>query len=186
LSNSLHRSFERITRDDLASLAQIAVSDFADLCRRKEGSRADADRSRLICLCLGAARHYVHSDRGVQDFDLWGFFAEIAQHPFPYRRRSQRDFGPSKFGVNPDHGDKFRGRRVDILGRSIKMPKSETSIEAVQRYLREARTESASRLAERPLVVVWPDESCGQIIWIGQHLRCPPPNQTTAIKRGIL
>jgi hypothetical protein len=155
MSNSPHRSFTRITRNDLAQLAKIAVRDFADLCQRQRHSRRYADRLRLICLCQGAARHYVHYDRGVQDFDLWGFFEEIRGHPFPYRRRGKHDFGPSKFGCNPDDGEKFKGRRVDVIGRSIEIPKNETAIEAVQRYLREARTKSAALLAERQL------SSCG-------------------------
>jgi hypothetical protein len=38
MSNSPHRSFEKSTRDDLARLAQIARTGFADLCQRKEAS----------------------------------------------------------------------------------------------------------------------------------------------------
>jgi hypothetical protein len=116
-----------------------------------------------------AARHYVHHDGGVQDFDLWGFFEEAHGHPFPYRRRGKRDFGPSKFGHNPDDGDAFKARRVDVIGLSIRMSKNETPIEAVQRYLREARTQSAARLAERPVVVVWPVKNRGRIIWDGRY-----------------
>jgi len=105
-------------------------------------------------VCQGAARHYVHGDRGVQDFDLWGFFQEIPSRPFPWRRRAKHDFGPSKFGRNPDDGDRFKGRRVDVIGRSIRMPENETPIESVQRYLREAGSESARLLSERPAIVV--------------------------------
>jgi hypothetical protein len=67
VSNSPHRSFARITASDLARLAQIALDDFADLCRRQKYASRYADRLRLICLCQGAARHYVHHDRGVWD-----------------------------------------------------------------------------------------------------------------------
>jgi hypothetical protein len=165
LSNSPHRSFARITQSDVARLAKIALDDFANLCRRQKYSRRYANRLRLICLCQGAARHYVHYDRGVQDFDLWGFFEEVRGSPFPYRRRGQHDFGPSKFGRNPDDGDTFKGRRVDVIGRSVRMAKNETPIEAVQRYLREAQTKSASLLAERPVVIVWPLKYRGRIIW---------------------
>ena len=165
VSNSPHRSFERIAPNDLARLAQIAVDDFADLCQRQTYSRRYADRLRLICLCQGAARHYVHYDRGVWDFDLWGFFEEAHGHPFPYRRRGEHDFGPSKFGRAPDAGDAFKGRKVDVIGRSIRMSKNETPIEAVQHYLREAQTKSASLLAERPVIIVWPVENRGRVIW---------------------
>jgi hypothetical protein len=111
------------------------------------------------------AERYVHGDRGVHDFDLWGFFQEVRGHPFPNRRRGKHDFGPSKFGRNPDDGDTFNGRRVDVIGRSIRMPKNETPIEAVQSYLRDAATVSASLLAERPVIVVWPYRNCGRVIW---------------------
>jgi hypothetical protein len=165
VSNSPHRSYERIAPDELTRLAQIALDDFADLFRRKSHASRYADRLRLVCLCQGAAQHYVHHDRGVQDFDLWGFFEEVPGHPFPFRRRGKCDFGPSKFGRNPDDGGAFKGRRVDVIGRSINMPTNESAIEAVQRYLREARTTSARLLAERPVVVVWPSEHCGRVIW---------------------
>jgi hypothetical protein len=165
MSNSPHRSFERIMPDDLAQLAQITLADFDDLFRRMEHSRPYADRLRLVCLCQGAARHYVHGDRGVQDFDLWGFFQEIAGHPFPWRRRAKHDFGPSRFGRNPNDGDDFKGRRVDVIGRSISMSENETAIESVQRWLREARSDSARLLSERPVIVIWPTADCDQIIW---------------------
>jgi len=84
-----------------------------------------------------------------------GFFEEVRDHPFPYRRRGEHDFGPSKFGRDPD-ADAFKGRKVDVIGRSITMPKNETPIETVQRYLREAdreriaigRTASCRRMAQ--------------------------------------
>jgi hypothetical protein len=164
VSNSPHRSFARITRSDLARLAKIALDDFADLCQRQKFAGRYADRLRLICLCQGAARHYVHHDRGVWDFDLWGFFEEVRGHPFPYRRRGEHDFGPSKFGRDPN-GDAFKGRKVDVIGRSIRIPKNKAPIEAVQDYLGEAGTKSAIRLAERPVVVVWPVKYRGRIIW---------------------
>jgi len=158
---------ERITRADLKHLAQIAFDDFGALCLRNKYTHPYKSRLHLICLCQGAAQHFVHGDRGVQDFDLWGFFDAIPDHPFPYRRRGKCDFGPSKFGRNPDDGKEFAGRRVDVIGRSISMPKSQTPIESVERYLTDAATESASRLAERPVIVMWPNENCGHIIWDG-------------------
>jgi hypothetical protein len=182
VSSSPHRSFERINLDDLAKLAQIALDDFADLFRRKEKSRRYAGGLRLICLCQGAARHYVHGDNGVQDFDLWGFFQEIAEHRFPARRRGRRDFGPSRFGRNPDDGDNFKACRVDVIGRSISMPKAETAIESVQRYLREGRTKSAALLAKRPVIVVWPDKDRGRVIWDGETVN---PDPTVKCLRAI-
>jgi hypothetical protein len=56
-------------------------------------------------------------------------------------------------------------RRVDIIGRSIPMQATETSMESVQRYLRQGLTESARLLAERPVIVAWPEKDLGRIIW---------------------
>jgi hypothetical protein len=119
MSKSPHRSFKRITRRDLQRLADIATADFQDLFARKAHSRPYAKRLGLICLCQGAAMHYVdvHRHNGVHDFDLWGFFREIPDRPFPYRRQGQHDFGPSKFGHNPENGDRFVGRQVGVFGR---------------------------------------------------------------------
>jgi hypothetical protein len=165
VSDSPNRSFEQITAGDLAKLSVLARAEFKELFERHPYSLAYADRLRLICLCQGAARHFVHRDHGVHDFDLWGFFDDIPHHPFPARWRATSDFEPSKFGHNPDDGSKFRGRRVDVMGRSISISGSEAPIDAVQRYLREGRTKSARLLAERPVVVVWPDSLSGQVIW---------------------
>jgi hypothetical protein len=111
--------------------------------------------------------HYVdvHRHNGVHDFDLWGFFKEIPDRPFPYRRQGQHDFGPSKFGHNPEDGDRFVGRQVGVFGRSITMRRTETPIEAVQRWLKEARTTSAHKLAQKSAIVIWPRQDLGRVIW---------------------
>lgn len=64
----------------------------------------------------------------------------------------------------------FKGRRIDVIGRSIRMPGNETPIKAVQDYLGEARTKSASLLAERPVIVVWPGKYLGRFIWDPQSV----------------
>jgi hypothetical protein len=99
-----------------------------------------------------------------------GFFEAIPDHKFPPRRCGMHDFGSSKFGRNPDDGDSFKGRRVDVIGRSISMAKNETPMESVLRYLRVKLTDSARLLAERPVIVVWPENCFGQIIWNGERV----------------
>ena len=73
----------------------------------------------MLCLCQGAAEHYVRGERGVKDFDVWAFYeAQTGENPFPPRRHSTKDFWPSIFGRNPcDEGE--TGRRIDVFGRSI-------------------------------------------------------------------
>ena len=105
MSKSANRSFERITDIDLRRLSALAAADFDDLFRRN--ARWRPYRRRLLLLCLCAALHYASPRRGtaadriggVNDFDVWGFFADWPNgRPFPPRRHGFQDFGPSKFG----------------------------------------------------------------------------------------
>ena len=36
-------------------------------------------------LCQGAALHYVNGRNGVKDFDVWSFYAQYNDWPFPAR-----------------------------------------------------------------------------------------------------
>jgi len=174
MSKSPHRSFAQITRADLKRLARLGLEALDDRFRRRAYSRAYANRLLALCLCQGAARHYVERDRrtdanqiwgGVQDFDVWAFFCEIPDQPFPYRGRvGTKDFGSSKFGRNPDDDPRFLGRRIDVMGRSIGARRSESRMAAIQRYLQEGQTATARELAQRPVVVLWPDSLCGTAI----------------------
>jgi hypothetical protein len=174
MSNARDRSSARITRADLQRLSSLARVCFEEFFDRYERWRPYKKRLMLVCLCQGSALHYAAprkvtpADRegGVNDFDVWGFFRNRPnERPFPPRWHGRQDFGQSKFGRNSKESPRFTGRRVDVLGRSIEGRRSEASIEAVQRYLREGRTESARRLAERPVAILWPDGLCGRIIW---------------------
>ena len=161
MSKSPFRSFEKILPEDLTRLARIAWADLIGLCERTEYCRPYADRLRIIVLAQGAARHYIYGDRGVQDFDVWGFFEALPNREFPTRRMGKYDFGASRFGRNPD--DNFVGRRVDVMGRSIMLPA--TLCESIWRYLREGRSNSSRFLAERPAIAIWPEFICGKVIW---------------------
>lgn len=167
MSNSPNRSFERIKPGDLRRLTDMAADDLDGLFRRNPQLGACySDRRLLLCLCQGAARHFVYRDRGVHDFDVWAFFANHPDRVFPYRRHGTADFGASRFGRNPDHGDHFTGRRVDVFGRSLPMIKTDTPIESVQRWLREGKSKSAREIAKQPVVEIWP--RVGPVIWEGR------------------
>jgi hypothetical protein len=159
------RSYERITRDDLVRLARIARSDREDFFARKP--RYSALEERLICvaLCQGAALHLIDGTNGVKDFDVWAFFAARPEDPpFPWRRRTARDFGDPKFGRSPDKPH-FVGRHVDLLGRSLQ-PGDETTPDAIlTRYLSEGSTETARALAKKAVVLLEPADRLGAVVW---------------------
>ena len=166
-----YRSFKRITHTDLKRLAYLTLVDLRSLFERKSHSRAYADRLLLLCLCQGAATHYVRGDRGINDFDVWAFFKTHPKYVFPYRRRGMVDFGPSRFGCNSKDKASFTGRRIDVIGRAIAVKNKEKPIVALQRYLLEApRVSSPWHLARQPVVVVWPVSLRGRVIWEGLPL----------------
>jgi hypothetical protein len=57
--------------------------------------------------------HYLNGEIGVKDFDIWSFYVQYDDWPFPDRWRGTRDFGPSKFGRYPVT------RRVTLAGALI-------------------------------------------------------------------
>jgi hypothetical protein len=162
------RSFERITPDDLTRLARLSLGDLARFfARRPETGALYQDRLLALCLCQGAADHYVSGKCGVKDFDVWAFFRAHPLRQFPPRRIGHSNFGPSKFGRHPnDEG--YTGRRIDIIGRSIATEGNEDPIDAIRRYLKQRRTVSATLLASRPVIAIHPPERVGELV-----LKCP-------------
>jgi hypothetical protein len=159
----IERSLEPIHTDDLARFALIASQDRDDFFTRY------ARPQHFLCsaLCQGAAKHYIDQVNGVKDIDVWSFFVKTAGvQRFNPRRRVERDLGPSKFGVHPyDANRGFKGRRVDLLGRSIDVALGEGPVEAVRRYLRERKTASAWHLEQKAVVMLEPRELASVIVW---------------------
>ena len=115
-----NRSYKTITRRDLARFAALADADRIDFFKRKpDTGRLYAGRLIAVALCQGAALHYVDGTNGIKDFDVWSFYDQHPQRPFPYRRRAKVDFGDPKFGKTTD-SPQYIGRRVDLIGRSMR------------------------------------------------------------------
>lgn len=159
------RSWEPLETHHLRVLAKIAISDLENFFQRcpKIGDLY-RNRLKLLCLCQGSARHFVYQDRGVKDFDVWAFFLENPDRPFPYRRRGKQDFGPSRFGRHPDD-EHYQGRRVDVLGRSIISDDGRPPRDCVREWLTRGKTESSREIAKSSVVVIHPEADTGTIIW---------------------
>jgi hypothetical protein len=159
------RSYELITLEDLSRLAAISGSDREDRFGRRPRWKPYGERVLCVALCQGAAQHYVDRRSGVKDFDVYTFYAEHATGPFPFRWRTEADFGPSHFGRYPADPASFRGRRVDLLGRSLPVSPSADPIDAIRSYLEAGRTETARQLAKKAVVLIEPDAARGDVIW---------------------
>lgn len=159
------RSYKRIRRVDLRRLASIARSELEGLLQRQQSLKRLYGRRLLrICLAQGAALHFVDRRNGINDFDLWCFFRRRSDRPFPYRWHIVKDFGDPRFGQSKSNPS-FVGRRVDLFGRSIEHRRTESTNLAIQRWLASGHTKSARMLAQKAVVVIWPSNELGTVIW---------------------
>ena len=160
------RSLARIDRNDLLRLAELAAEVEAGLfARNPQGAGRYTDRLVCRALCQGAALHYLDARNGVKDFDVWSFYVQRADLPFPYRWRGTADYGPSKFGRYPGDPPSYTGRRVDFLGRSLPAPVGADPAAVLRDYLSAARTASAKALAAKAVILLTPEHRGGERVW---------------------
>jgi hypothetical protein len=97
------RSLARIEVADLLRLAALAAYAEAELfTRNPHGSGRYAVRLLGRAPSHGAALHYVNQSNGVKDFDVWSFYAQHDDWPFPARWGGTRE--PSVRG----YGSRYR------------------------------------------------------------------------------
>lgn len=108
---------------------------------------------------------YARGDAGINDFDVYTFYAQHPRRPWYAKSRSVRDFGDAKFGQSVDKPD-FVGRRVDLMGRGILADPREDPVTAVQRYLRSDRPGTVRLLAGKAIVLIDPKPLRGRLIWV--------------------
>src|SRR3954470_21519836 len=105
---------------DLQRLFELAKQDREEFFARKpEWARYYADRILGTALCQGAAWHYVRGDIGINDFDVYTFYAANPERTWYAKRIARLDFGSPKFGLSEVSGRGYVGRRVDLLGRAL-------------------------------------------------------------------
>jgi hypothetical protein len=96
------RSLARIEIADLLRLAALAADAEAELfSRNPQGSGRYAGRLLCRALCQGAAWHYVNGSNGVKDFDVWSFYAQYDDWPFPARWRGRGTSAPRSSADTP-------------------------------------------------------------------------------------
>lgn len=158
------RSMAALTDEHLRRLAELAEADREGLFIRNPHLSVYRDRILLTALCQGAALHFVNGTNGVKDLDVYTFYAEDSGVGYPYRRRGVEDFGDSELGRHPDdHG--FQGRRVDLLGRTLKVATTADPVTSIRNYLLAGGTATARELAKKAVVVIDPGPRFGQVAW---------------------
>jgi hypothetical protein len=161
----MSRSLLPITLDDLRRLGAIAAADRAQFfARHPDTATLYSDRLFAVALCQGAALHYLDGKNGIKDLDVWSFYREHTSRMFPPRRRAKADFDDPKFGTSPDF-EHYVGRRVDLIGRSIRTDDGSDPIEILRAYLRQKKTTSAKLLAQKAMILIEPGHLLGAVVW---------------------
>ncbi len=165
----LKRSLVEITDEDLIHLTKLAEQDFDELTIRYPKYEQLREHKIAVCLCQGAALHYIDHTTGVRDFDIYTFFDKAAPIRWPFRRRAVKDFGSNKFGKtlckpgSRESYNKFKGRKVDILGRQI--PYNGDYQDSIQEWLRTNNAPTPYHLSQKAVVVLWPPKDRGDVVW---------------------
>lgn len=163
------RSPEPIGPDDLRRIASfVGLGD-----ARRTASRPELT-GRLVagCLAQGAAAHLLDAVTGVKDIDVWLFYDTRGIRFVHGLARNRLDYGPSRFGRHPDDPPRFTGRRIDVMARSLPddAPWRSRAIadvdpaDGVRAWLAGPQ-ESPRHLRRRPVVLLWPVERLGEVVW---------------------
>ena len=154
------RTYEKITINDLRDLQRIALEENENFFKRNPKYREPYHDALIgICLCQGAASHYLNPTVGIKDYDIWFFYLEKGNPRVPYRARKKLENG-------------YKGKRIDFLRRGIpkyildKFPNDPG--ETILNYLLEKNTKAKRMLLKKAVIGLFPDEILGKVIWKGE------------------
>ena len=97
---------------------------------------------------------------------MW-FFYPFNQKHLPYRQIWTWDYKNPKFGKHPLIPG-YEGRKVDVLVRSVRNYDEASPVETIYRYLENEKTKTARELAQKAIVLLYPSEFLGKVVWYKQ------------------
>lgn len=150
-----------LTHDHLREIQDVALIELARTFHDYNGKyRPYQDRLLAICLCQGAAQHYVDGVSGVGDIDVWFFFRGFGTGKSPVRMN--RNFITSSRHKFSQMGE----RDVDFCRTVIPMRYQEVDIaETIRLYLAECRNATPTLLAQKAVVGIYREHLFGRVIW---------------------
>ena len=160
------RTYEKLTIEDLKEIEQYAKEELKrflnEVGNPKGKYRVYENKLIAICLCQGAAQHFVDGKTGIKDIDVWFFFKEDKNVKIP-------DIKNMRYSVHKKFtniGDKS----IDFLKKAIKQDiinKSESvkPEDILKSYLQNGNTSTSKYLASKSVVGLFPPEILGKIIW---------------------
>lgn len=145
-------------------LLALAQQDRRQFFARNPGwAQYYVDRILGTALCQGAACHYVRGDVGINDFDVYTFYAANPERTWYAKRIARLDFGSAKFGCSEVSGRSCLGRRVDLLGRALNVPSGADLTESLRAFLKSPKTGTSWELRKKAVVLLEP--RMGEIVW---------------------
>ena len=154
------RTYEILTADDFKEMRNYALEELERFFQISH-SKYQVYQNKLIAICLGqgAAKHYIDKKTGIEDIDIWFFFEEDDNVKIPHRRnmRKQTRKPFTKLGTKPiDFLKKMIPRNCIVKGNKPG---------TLQDYLTKCKTQTASKLSEKPIIGLHPDELFGKVLW---------------------
>ncbi len=151
------RLYRLLAKEDLDFLLVMGLQEHERFFHRNPRLRdAYHDNLIAICLCQGAALHYLDPRVGVKDFDVWHFYAENERVPFPYRAHCRVEDG-------------YLGKPVDFLKRAIPWRIVDLNRgnpnEIVRTYLLERNSGTKRRLLQKAVLGLFPERIFGAVLW---------------------
>jgi hypothetical protein len=160
------RTYEKLTKEDLKEIEQYAKEElkrFLNEVGNPNGKyRVYENKLIAICLCQGAAQHFVDEKTGIKDIDVWFFFKEDKKVKLP-NRKNMRKLVSKKF-------TNIGNKSIDFLKKAIKQDiinksENEKPEDILKSYLQNGNTSTSKYLAQKSVVGLFPPEILGKIIW---------------------
>jgi hypothetical protein len=157
MGNRPSRSYKRLTSIDLRNLQGLGIEENKAFFRRNPHLKAAYGNALIaICLCQGAASHFLNPSVGVKDYDVWHFYVQNLRVPFPYRAH---------------YRSHYKGRRVDFLKRCVPrriVNASTAARKSVLAYLMRRDTGTKKRLLIKAVIGLHPKPIFGEVLWRGK------------------
>lgn len=153
------RIYDSISERDLLALKDFGIREHEEFFKRNSYLKKDFYRSLAgICLCQGAALHYLNQKTGIKDFDVWHFYANNENVTLRCRR-------PKRIK------NAYMGRDIDFLKRAI--PKNIFALfpnnleKIIMSFLLERNTKSKNLLLKKAVIGLYPNNIFAKILWKG-------------------
>jgi len=149
-----------LTTEDLEQLKELALEEHKNFFKRNPHLKsAYCDSLIGICLCQGAASHYLNPKIGVADWDVWHFYVKNTKINFPYRAHKIIENG-------------YRGKSIDFFKRAISKDMCDfclgESERTIMKYLLERNTETKRELLKKAVVGLYPNILFARVLWRGE------------------